>query len=148
MSTETKTNTTMSFVAKALAFLNITEEDNVKSVQKTAIKLWEKQIDNKHKAIKKAKEVCTELVDDLKEDLEYAKTEYKESFLNISTERMERTARQDYIQGEYQDQIANAKAKVDSIEGKIKQAEDRRDTTVDTLEKEIKMFEEFLTEIK
>lgn len=147
MSTKTE-NTTMTFVEKALAFLNITEENSVSAIQKSAKKIWEKQVSNKTKAIIKLKEDCTETIEGLNEDLADLKGEYSEAFLNVSTDKMGRTERESYITGEYQYQIANALKKVEDKEKEIKDTQSTCDIKVEKLEKEIKMYNSYLAEIK
>lgn len=137
----------MTFIEKVIAFVKGGDEANVKSILKIAAKKWRKQIVLKTRAIKDLNE---KLIETLEEQDEYKADElaaYREAFLNIDVEIKGRDNVVDYVNHEYEQQIANAKSALDAREETISDLKTSVEKAVKQLNKEIKTYEAFLKEI-
>lgn len=115
------------FVGQVMNFLKVDDAKNAKAIVAMAKKEWAKQIKLKERKIKDVEEKLAEELMDQAEYLVEAKEALSEAYLNINVEVKGRDDIRRYLTT-YEQQIANAKAKVESIEEVI----DDKKSTVDT----------------
>jgi uncharacterized protein YbaP (TraB family) len=130
-----------------LNFIKSTDESNVSSIVETARKLWKKNIEIAKRNAETLTRQYTESKEELLEFLSEAEVEYKESFLNIDPSKKSKVERENYVNGEYQQQIANALGKVDSLKKQLKELEDKYERATKINQGNMDLYIKYLSEI-
>jgi len=135
--------TKVSFVQRVLSFIKTDDESAVKSTQKQALKIWSKEVSLAERAISRLKQDLAEEVESKEEYIAEAKEQLANSYLNIDVEAVKTVDdRKDYVENVYQQQIANAKAKVESLEKELSDLKDEVNAKIERKEKAIAMYKE------
>ena len=129
-----------SFIERVLEFINGGEEASVKTIQRTAIKKWKKQIETKELRIAEIKRALEYEVNEQQEYLEDAKVALVESYLNIDAEVKGKDNVDAYVSDQYEYQIASAKGAVEKHTKRIESLQTSANAAVEKLEKEIASY--------
>jgi hypothetical protein len=135
--------TEVSFVQRVLNFIKTDDESAVKNTQKQALKIWKKEISLAERAISRLKQDLAEEIEAKEEYITEAKEQLANSYLNIDVEAVKTVDdRKDYVENVYQQQIANAKAKVESLKKELSDLKDEVNAKIEKKEKAIAMYKE------
>lgn len=136
------------FVEKVMTIIKGGEEANVLKIAETIEATWKKQIKNGESSLASTKSKYDEDIEEQEERVEDAKKAYKESFLNVSSDKMTVDQRKAYVVDVYQVQISNAKNKLTSAERKLKALKEEKENRVKEIQEGIDLYKEFLCEIE
>lgn len=136
------------FVEKVMTIIKGGEEANVLKIAETIEATWKKQIKNGENSLTSTKARYDEEIEEQEERVEDAKKAYKESFLNVSSDKMSVDQRKAYVTNTYQSQISDAKNKLTSAENKLKKLKEDKEAKLKEIQSGIDLYKEFIQEIE
>ena len=106
-------------VKKVMLSIQGGEEANVSKTVDTIESIWKKQIKNGENTLASLISRYDTEIEEQEERVEDAKKAYMESFINISSDKMNVDERKEYVVKTYQVQISKAKYALDAAEAKL-----------------------------
>lgn len=111
----------MNYLQRTKAFLNSSEDDRIKLISDTAMKAWMKAIEIAKRNKETLKRKLDEELSDQETYLSEAKDSYLQAFSNVDvSKKMSLDERKSYVEGAFQQQIAQAATNLEHVENRIK----------------------------
>lgn len=131
-------------VKKVMLSIQGGEEANVAKTVDTIESTWKKQIKNGENTLVSLISRYDTEIEEQEERVEDAKKAYMESFINISSDKMNVDERKEYVVKTYQVQISKAKYALDAAEAKLIALKEQKEIEVKSIKEGIAQYKEFL----
>ena len=131
-------------VKKVMLSIQGGEEANVAKTVDTIESTWKKQIKNGENTLSSLISRYDTEIEEQEERVEDAKKAYMESFINISSDKMNVDERKGYVVNVYQAQISKAKNVLDAAEAKLTALKEQKEKEVKSIKEGITQYKEFL----
>lgn len=131
-------------VKKVMLSIQGGEEANVAKTVDTIESTWKKQIKNGETILATLISRYDTEIEEQEERVEDAKKAYMESFLNISSKKMNVDERKEYVVKIYQYQISEAKNILSAAEAKLTELKRQKEEKIKNTKEGIDQYKEFL----